>query len=264
MFSDQRRGQYLEAQEVLSELRRCRPAWVRRFISRDDKRNVRHFLNSQRGFWKDAQQDPGVGGERIDAYVRAASTTDPDGQRRVRQAVLQYRRPQHGFRLYSAEPEYREVTKSYGPAEFFWRQSALVEWQAAIAQKVPAVRDLRDWAGPSLTESAFRGRAQMESWYLEADGLRLPITRMKGLVSYYQLQRRITSGNPHDIEHSSHALICDMFLTADKSFYQSLNSARSHFQQAALTCFVDKRRGDPSDAIIDSIDDCMATSSDSG
>jgi hypothetical protein len=245
---------YAEAREVLAELRRIRPAWVRRFASRDEKRRIRMLLNGHREHWREARLSPGSGGERIDNYIKIANTGDPDAQKQLRRVMLPYLNPVHGLQMYSSDPNYQAITKGYGPAEFFWRNAALVTWQAAILAKLPAVRDLRDWAGPYLSEAAFRGQDQLEFWYVEADASRLPITRMKGLVGYYQLQRRVTPGNAHDIEHSAYALAADVFLTADESFDKTLTAACSHHGNTARLCFVDKKFGNPADSIFSALD----------
>jgi hypothetical protein len=195
-----------------------------------------------------------VGGERIDAYMESARTVDSEGQKRIRQAVLQMKEPDGTFRLYSADPEYEGVTRGYGPAEFFWRQSGLVVWQAAIVQRTPAARDLYDWASPYLTATAFRGREQLKFWFVQAAGPNLSRTRMKGLVAFYQIDRRITPGNAHDIEHSSHAFSCEGFITADWPFFEALKRASEHFGCIAEIGFVDKSLGDPIKALEVTID----------
>jgi hypothetical protein len=51
-------GSFLEAREVLDELRRVKPQWVRRFITREDRRRVNQFLTGQRELWREIIPSP--------------------------------------------------------------------------------------------------------------------------------------------------------------------------------------------------------------
>jgi len=240
---------YRQAREVLSEIQRQRPAWIRP-PTRAEKRNTRALLSSGRELWKWARESPGetIG---FDDYASAAATTDKDGQRRLRREMLQQGGLDSGLRL-----QVEGAAAEFGDnEELYWRHSALRHWAAALFNRLPAVGDLFDWLAPHLDLQTISMEEFGKFWIDEVDGARMPRSRVIGLAEYYQLKHRVSPGNAQDLNHSAYILDCDVFLTADRTFQLVLSDVRAWVGSGGAPVLVDRQRTSANEAICAALND---------
>jgi hypothetical protein len=69
----------------------------------------------------------------------------------------------------------------------------------------------------------------------------MPLNRLTGLVGFYQLRQKITHGNAADKIHASAWMLNDLFITADRAFYETLNHvAGQHYPDRQSPAFVER------------------------
>jgi len=117
--------------------------------------------------------------------------------------------------------------------EVFWRIESLLSWSAAILKKDSACRDLDDWISPYVKANAFEGYDYPDFWLRSVTPDDVPKNRLCGLLSYYQLDSKVTHGNSQDSQHACHAIDTDHFVTADIPFFEALSKVRAHFPKFA-------------------------------
>jgi hypothetical protein len=59
-------------------------------------------------------------------------------------------------------------------------------------------------------------------------------------VSYYQLEHKFTHGNAADQIHASSWLTNDLFITADRDFFEVLSAAATRYSTRRAPVFVDR------------------------
>jgi hypothetical protein len=74
----------------------------------------------------------------------------------------------------------------------------------------------------------------MNFWLAEVKDAAIPITRVEGLVDFFQPDRKADRGNWGDINHAGFAVGRDYLLTADVNFHETLVKvhARPHVSMA--------------------------------
>ncbi len=128
--------------------------------------------------------------------------------------------------------------------EIYWRAVGLMAWYFAIEGGGPASRDYADWLSPFLRSGAFREPAYQSFWLRDASAKAMPLNRLTGLVSFYQLQEKITHGNAVDQFHANHWLLSDLFFTADRAFWNVLSKLRElHFPDRPTPILLDRALG---------------------
>ena len=124
--------------------------------------------------------------------------------------------------------------------ETYWRAECLLAWSHALNDQNPSTRDYADWLRPFLRNGAFSSHEYPQFWLQEISSTDCPKNRLSGLVSFYQLDFKITHGNAADAQHACHALDADIFLTADRAFFDSLAKTARHYSRFARICFVER------------------------
>lgn len=215
---------YRHAMEVLYELRRIRPDWVRPFAR---KAQIRKFLKSHKTSWNKFCR-------RIPANRLAESTYHRDAESGAQASLLSQkfsrstRLEANNLQLISFDSAGLRVTVPLDlqDADQAWRTECLHSWHNAIVLRSRASRDYHDYLGPHLKPTAFQEEAEtLDFWLRNVDGARVPLNRLVGLTHHFQLAQRITHGNAVDSLHACYLLDVDLFVTADKPFATALTSA---------------------------------------
>jgi len=108
-----------------------------------------------------------------------------------------------------------------------WRVNCLQVWHNAVVNRVPASRDYVDYLGPYLRPEAFKDdRKTADFWLREVDSTRMPLNRSSGLAHYFQLEHKISHGNPCDTLHACYLLNVEVFVTADTAFAKVLKEVQ--------------------------------------
>jgi len=178
--------------------------------------------------WKDAQQGVMPESEAY-AVFRRDSEQGVNQNRRAQQELRRER--QNGplnCTLYT--PDGGELPIQLANPEVYWRWDCLQVWYNAVELHSPESRDYADWLCPYLRPGCFREPSYALFWLREVNGDLLPLNRLTGLIAFYQLRKKITHGNAADQLHASHWLRSDLFVTADRAFYDILSEvATRHY-----------------------------------
>jgi hypothetical protein len=110
--------------------------------------------------------------------------------------------------------------------EAYWRQQMGAAWWHGVVEGDPTVADLRDWLLSYLDVRRLDVESWMRFWLQEVDSAALQVTRVEGLVDYFQPDRTVDAGNWGDINHAGFAVGRDYLLTADRNFYEALQKVR--------------------------------------
>jgi hypothetical protein len=228
---------YRQAQEVLGELRRLRPEWVKPAIG---LRRVREFLRAYRDEWKRVQEGvlPSTGFAVYRRDFEAGCQENAQLQKLQRSAHLKRDR---GFTLAVSDGRRVRAIERYDFAdpEQYWRLSSLQCWHNAVVQRHPASRDYADWLNPHITNRAMHDSASYSAfWLRDVQPERVQLNRIMGLAEYYQLSQKVTHGNPNDALHANHLMDCDLFLTSDKGLFRTLLGVRQHVADLASVVLV--------------------------
>src|ERR1017187_2377110 len=230
---------WLHALELRREIKRLRPKWLRVIVNNRAIRDIRDFLQAHRAEWEEAQEgimpDP-------DSYAVYRRDYEGGVQRgRNFQKNLRRELPNPELRVTLTTPAVTALPVDMTNPEVYWRVESLQSWYNAIEHHSPASRDYDDWLGPYLRPGCFRDPTYHSCWLTEVRNEALPLNRLTGLVSFYQLQQKITHGNAEDRLHATHWFASDLFITADRAFHDVLTTtATNHYPNRPLPVLIDR------------------------
>lgn len=174
------------AQELIYELRRKRQDWIRpvRYLS-----SVRRYLDGHSALWGILRRC-----EWPDPQAYAAFRRDFErgvANNRDFQKLLRSLRAQKGDYAISG-PLGNLGNVDISNPEVFWRVDGLMAWYDAVVARSPASRDYADWIVPHLKPHVFESESYPTFWLRDASANALPLNRLTGLVTFYQLQHKIS------------------------------------------------------------------------
>ena len=225
----------LHADELLAELRRKRPGWVRRV---NFTRKIKDFLRGHLDSWRAART---LDLPPPDAYAQYRRDSEAGilNQRQLQKLLRAEADNLSNSGLICPDGQILRIDKS--DPEVSWRAEGLTVWYAAIEGHSPASRDYADWLSPYLKRGAFNDPTYPSFWLDDASAEAMPLNRLTGLVSFYQLEEKITHGNAADQLHANHWLLSDLFFTADRAFFNVLQRiADRHFPDLPKPIFLDR------------------------
>jgi len=226
-----------EAQEVVAEIRRARPGWMRRL---PDLRRADSFHRWWRkGIWAAVESD-------LDGFLAQSALLplqDWDerivlGQKEMRQAIIASNEDWSaldGWVLPAEDsPDWYLEGWPTGKRVEGWRASNRdVFWDAlALAPKRHLVRyedtTYADFVGARVDLLLMtRSRAEFTRFWFEAvDRQAVRRCWIRWAVAYAQTLTKVTGGNPRDAQHAAYLCDCDIFMTADVRYAQTLNLVR--------------------------------------
>jgi hypothetical protein len=220
---------YRQSQEVLREIRRCHPEWLR---SDPALSSIDKILDVHRRRWKklrnDVLFDPADGFPQYLQAVGSSHTDYANAQKQLRELRSQ----SENLSFQASDPEFQAFLEPLSQADRFWRLAAAAQWAAAL-DGAPEAGDFRDFLGPYLIRLPSSG-AWKRFWYVEAAAEDLPLIRLHYAVAFHQPSRPVTRGNLLDAHHAVYLPDCDLFLTCDQDFFAVLNLVRAGFPSADL------------------------------
>jgi hypothetical protein len=233
---------YVEAQEVLREIWRCRRAWSRRGLV---PLSVKRLLRSRREIWREILRDPSYDLDHaIAEYVPVAERGTAaflETQRANRREVVGKQSILNGLKLEALDP--------------FVRGTSMKIWAEAL-NGAPEMRDYADWLLPSLTKVRISGEEWSHFWLQEILPDNMPQCRLHSVVEFVQAFSRISHGNALDTTRAGYSRHCDIIVTADKAFYEAIGRVRTLWcgrENLALPILVDRGAKDASNEIVDAI-----------
>ncbi|TDD58014.1 hypothetical protein E1263_20880 [Kribbella antibiotica] len=224
-----------ESAELVAEVRRLRPAWMRKT---PDTAKV-HSLNAfwTKKVWRTALADS----QRIYNYEV--------GSRRLHEDLMKDQKDQRKQLLetnFAMRPltalEVREGTAGFGreaegwPSEpveawrmscyeLFWHQLVTIAGRSVLTKEDAT---FADWVGAYVDLRALRHARSdfLRFWAYEVDLASMPRNWIRWAVNLLQATEKVTGGNPSDEQHSSYLVDADYFLTADRRYAAILEAVR--------------------------------------
>lgn len=228
---------YVQSMELIRELRRIRPDWLRPFKS---KAGAKKFLRSHNAKWQDALKGTYPSSFEKQKRLNEEKSMQPQilaAQREWRQGPERNYLQTHDKATGDALSKY--LIKS---ADAKWREDRFVAWEAALRQKHPFVQDYIDYAAPYIRDTMHTPLENaIEFWLFEADANNMPHNRAVGLTWHYQTNYQIDSGNPYDVSHSHNLIDVDFFVTCDKNFYKVLSAVSRDIPNSARPLFLKRK-----------------------
>ncbi|MFC4586013.1 hypothetical protein [Sphaerisporangium corydalis] len=230
-----------EANEVVSEIRRLRPAWLR---PKPDLYRLAHLHELwQNVKWREARAaEPYLIEEAtagMDAYVRRMMILSQREQKRLREGTDYLTYPTDISKRLSEpvevvpdrNPEKRMIALGWrrGTSCQGWRvQLAMVIDHALFGAGAHPGEPFADWIGIYVDLHKLRmQRRDLGSMLLyEVEPSAMKRNWLRWAVDFTQPAMRIGSGNPGDNQLSAYLFDADIFITADKRFAQILRELR--------------------------------------
>ncbi|MGA7669712.1 MAG: hypothetical protein WBW04_04780 [Nitrolancea sp.] len=231
---------FLHADELLAEVRRCRPRGLCRRA--EEASLIPIHLKNHRMKWKEAKAQP--------RYVPSSFQTykhDSDAGKKhftIHQKVLRSARlHDESVALVSAGgSSFDLVTTGYETdEEKYWRTSSLSVWSNALVLRLPASRDYADWVAPYVDTRLLREPDYSRFWLHEVKARNMPRNHITCLAEFFQLDHKIDAGgNSEDSLHAGYILESDVFLTADRRFFSVLETIKARHPKSARVRVIDR------------------------
>jgi hypothetical protein len=242
----------LEGDEVISEVKRLRPAWLRNWPRTDVVASLDAFWTKR--IWRLARQHP----ERLIAVDESMGSRDRDlivaNQRRNQNGIREMRNTdQRGewkqlnfteMQVANMPGTPSEVLAGWPNAERVdaWRVHSMgIYWRllVVVRKRAPWTREDTtdaDWIGAYVDlDKLSKDRADFNRfWYSEVAVSNMPRNWLRWAIDVAQWERRISSSNPGDAQQGSWLVDCDIYLTADRRFADVLRMIAPHFPGSSI------------------------------
>lgn len=219
---------YSESMEILREIKRVRPDWLR------EKPNLQFFDRLKKdwarktgGFWVRCERSP----ESEARYV----TQMEDGLMEIAKSQAQYARKEMMDIGWKNNPPMNKTLAGFnfpvpgwrGDLVEAWRIDSLVSMTYSLARQGHAYRD---WIAPfvELDDGLLPSAAWGEFWLYLSDKTRLQRQWLRWAHSFAQRFRKVTPGSPGDTQLSTYFVETDVVVTADRALLDILEECRSY------------------------------------
>jgi hypothetical protein len=219
---------YSESMEILREIKRVRPDWLR------DKPDLRFFNRLKKdwsrrmgGFWVRCERSPQSEARFIsqieDDMMEGAKTQAKFARKEMIDGGWKSNPPMDktlaGFNF--AVPGWR------GDMVEAWRVDSLVGLTYGLARQGHAYRD---WIAPfvELDDHLLRSAAWGEFWLYLAQKSELPRQWLRWAHAFAQRFRSVTPGSAGDTQLSTYFVETDVVITADKALIEILEECRPY------------------------------------
>ncbi|MBM0232484.1 hypothetical protein AB0B39_27635 [Micromonospora sp. NPDC049114] len=225
-----------ESAEVVAEIRRARPAWLRAMPDTATVASLNTFWT--RTIWRQARETS----ERLHLWQQAQPPIAPHivrQQRRQRHDVLETRfsfRPLTAIkaRLAPETPDHYRAGWIEGDEvdawraelrDLYWHQLVVVPGRAVVTRQDTT---FADWVGAYVDLRRLgSSRADFTRfWLYDASAEAVPRNWIRWAVRHIQTTQKISGGNPADEQHSSYLVDADIFLSADSRYVSTLKIVR--------------------------------------
>jgi hypothetical protein len=216
-----------ESAELVAEIRRLRPEWMRRMPNTTKVASLNAFWTKQ--VWRKALTDS----DGIYNYELAGRRLHEDLMRVQKAQRSQLLQTNFVLRPLTAL-ETREGTVGFGREvdgwpeqpveawrissfELYWHQLATVAGRAVVTNEDTT---WADWVGAYVDLSVLRRSKSdfLRLWAHEVDLVSMRRNWIRWAVNILQASEKVTNGNPSDEQHSAYLVDCDVFLTADQRY----------------------------------------------
>jgi hypothetical protein len=215
---------YAHYREVAVELARLRPDW---FVSQLDSRRQEFYLRGRKRVWSVWRTNPAHVPRDIDVQklrIQQLVAVDIARQRK------KYNIIEPGTRHTDAEVQ--ACIDALTPPERHWRYASSNEVRVSIAGELHRGGQLEWLKGFVMPESRV---AWDRFWMCDADGAVMQLSRIIGLMEFFQRQRKVSAGNPMDrFGHAPYLVGFDRLLTRDGVLFKLLGDVAAQFPAGTL------------------------------
>lgn len=217
---------YSESMELLHEVERVRPEWLRTspdvaFFNRLKK----DWTRKTGGFWVRCARSP---------RSEANFLTQVEGRMiEGAKAEVQNARKEMMHLGWKRNPSMNKTLGGFNEPRPGWRGDMVEAWRIdcwfglsyGLSQRGNAYRD---WVAPfvDVDDGLLRSPEWLEFWHYLADKNAMPRHWMRWAHSFAQRFRTVTSGSPGDSQLSTYFIETDIFVTADKTLIDILEECR--------------------------------------
>jgi hypothetical protein len=219
---------YSESMEILREIERVRPDWLRetpdlRFFERLKK----DWTRKTGGLWVDSARSP-------NSTANFFKYREGD---MVEVAKMEYQLARKEMIRTGSKrsPPLDEVVGGFQQPIPGWRGDMVEGWRIA---RLPALTfaltrpgdPYRDWIAPfvELDDGLLGSAAWVEFWLYLTDKSAVPRQWIRWAYSFAQGFRKLSSGSPGDTQLSTYFLDTDVVVTADKALIKILDECRRY------------------------------------
>jgi hypothetical protein len=226
-----------ESMELVDEIRRLRPDWLRQSPDASKVASLRSWWTNK--FWREALQDS----MRMYNYETSRwSTSQRDylvsHQREARRGLQESGLVTRPLTAITAVPALTGGQSVYEDAGLTWPFGAVEAWRLTgltaywYALTVVAGRalitnedaTLADWVGAYVHLDKLRNDLEgfVRLWAHDADLQRMRRNWLRWAVNFCQTGFKVTAGNPVDEQHATYLVDADIYLSADANFIKVL------------------------------------------
>jgi hypothetical protein len=223
------------ADELISEIRRLRPDWLRTFPETSKLPVLENFWTKT--IWQRAAADPTLIAERMNAEsemdqaAQEVYATQEFNKQAFTESAASAKWEVEPWVDLSDQPE-NERLGWEGERIAFWRaDNSMIWWAVALSGASGRVRlhkTLHDWLDPWIRPDLIRGEREgwNRFWYFDVDGARMPRNWIMSLMPWAQILTKLGEGNSRDVQHAAYLFDADVFFTADRRYAASLEHLR--------------------------------------
>jgi hypothetical protein len=224
-----------ECAEVVSEVRRVRPQWLRRMPDTTAVWLLNNFWTKK--IWRQALLDSQPFHDyQKKLIVPSRILVDRQRDNRARMLESDFKLRPLTKLMVTPDPE---APESYlagwdgRPAEMwrvsnrdlYWRELSVVSGRAVLTKEDTTIAD---WVGSYADLTSLRSSHTdfTRFWLQDVDLRAMRRNWLRWAVDIAQFNYKVTGGNPADAQHSSYLLDCDLFLSADTRYVEVLKLVR--------------------------------------
>jgi hypothetical protein len=230
------------SEEMLREIRRCRPGWITTEPSLD---YTASFLAwRRREAWDALRKDPSA--LPPEAQAALAEIGKVIGANKVAQAMRRSSHLQQARLLVRTSlQDLQPIIDGYAEVERYVRAQLFHDWSLLLTEPVTVSAETT-WLAPLLDLVAMF-RVPREDWQrfciVEVDLAQIPMNRISVLTEYCQHGKQVTFGNTVDRIHACHLVDFDRVVTADKDFYEVMKEVLSLMTVPGIPIYIDQATG---------------------
>jgi hypothetical protein len=217
---------YSESAEVLNEIRRLRPQWLR--ANPDIQpltRLKRDWARAHGGFWDRARLDTSGEAARLSALTDGgilASARSDAQERRMNMTDSGLSFDKIDLKTVSGKPP--------GPIAG-WDGDLIEPWRIAahcvfsVALNLPQGGYV-DWLLPMIDLRRVPSSSWARFWFYEVEAVNMPRCWMRWAFETLQSLRKVSEGTPCDAQLSTYLTECDHFVSADRVLVSMIQKCR--------------------------------------
>src|SRR5262245_27479539 len=233
---------FSETKEILAEIRRLRPHWLRSTPNRGEYMRIFHDWRSRKGgMWLRARETPSKEARYIDQLGGATLQTARDEARRIREEVNEkgIKKPLPLNKVYSTPQvalSTRGGSRVLGSVPFLgWKGDAIAAWRVhAFLSVTPALNDpehpYTTWLDADVDARAMLsdGGGWVSFWFYDVDLHAVPRCWLRWAFDYLQAFRKVTDGTPCDTQLATYLPEADIVLSSDGGFVDRIEECRNY------------------------------------